>query len=601
MAQEKQQEHTTGLTSNEVEHLLNDYLSTIQLNDPDKHTSLWSREYTGKFTFRSLPIHLDFHIDLLNNNVQDSLGRYIINEIKKADGYYEIRSAYQQSDPYQKAQDSTENLMVHYLVKEDGSWVFADPAELLARDWLHYESRYFNFYYPPQLEISKYMYEIEYLDLETEKLLKLFHHELNSKIPYYKTLSVDDCGRLAYCFPANGLCNRSEAPEVDPWVDKIVSVTFCNPHEVVHAITALAGIPDINTLFLEGIAVALEGTSWLSKEYSFSKAKKIINSSEYLHPVELFDDDVFLEHSSVTYHLSGSFVNYLLQKYGIKRYLKFCSNFTETKNLDQSLVQCFHGTMEKHTSDWKKFVLEEQELIQPGYTIPSDVIPIFDLSDLVGDDNGAGKYNYPLQPGFKSGMFDITNFSLWETSDSLYFKVKMRSIAEPVYNSETEETFTACLYIGLDRSIYKPSMLMPSYCGFKFVNMEGFDLLIMLGRGIALRNGVRKIVFESDPTAQFGNNNTGEYCFSFPKSFIGIPDTSWKIFVGAGLQKDYGLNLTSTHPLEMNQQPSEFTGGKGTDEKGLPRFYDVLLPDSIDQQKVFQNCKIPMIRIPIYP
>lgn len=53
---------------------------------------------------------------------------------------------------------------------------------------------------------------------------------------------------------------------------------------------------------------------------------------------------------------------------------------------------------------------------------------IIDIDDPVGDDDGAGGYQYPLSPVFKPGVFDMTKFRVSDAGDKLVFEVQVADL-----------------------------------------------------------------------------------------------------------------------------------------------------------------------------
>ncbi len=53
---------------------------------------------------------------------------------------------------------------------------------------------------------------------------------------------------------------------------------------------------------------------------------------------------------------------------------------------------------------------------------------IFEMKDPIGDDDGAGGYQYPTNSVFKPGVFDMTGFRVIDTGDKLVFEVTVRDL-----------------------------------------------------------------------------------------------------------------------------------------------------------------------------
>jgi alpha-amylase/alpha-mannosidase (GH57 family) len=62
----------------------------------------------------------------------------------------------------------------------------------------------------------------------------------------------------------------------------------------------------------------------------------------------------------------------------------------------------------------------------------SDVEPIIDIDDPLGDDHGPGSYTYPTDPVFIEGSYDITHFQVGTSGDDMVFTF---DVDAPIYNA----------------------------------------------------------------------------------------------------------------------------------------------------------------------
>jgi glucoamylase len=54
--------------------------------------------------------------------------------------------------------------------------------------------------------------------------------------------------------------------------------------------------------------------------------------------------------------------------------------------------------------------------------------PVLDLSDSTGDDNGPGTYQYPTDPQFHPGAFDLTRFQVLSDGTTAYLRVTLANL-----------------------------------------------------------------------------------------------------------------------------------------------------------------------------
>jgi glucoamylase len=70
-------------------------------------------------------------------------------------------------------------------------------------------------------------------------------------------------------------------------------------------------------------------------------------------------------------------------------------------------------------------------------TVTDTAVPgttVFSVTDPTGDDDGPGTYQYPTDSSFQPGAFDLTEFSVNQTSDDVYLTVGIRNLA-PTFGS----------------------------------------------------------------------------------------------------------------------------------------------------------------------
>ncbi|RPH34145.1 MAG: hypothetical protein EHM93_01965 [Bacteroidales bacterium] len=573
--------------------LLSQYSEALSKNDASKIRKFWA-ENIGQDFFASLPISSIQSVDISNKHDLSVLinSKYIFDKVVKKEGYYELYSYWMSNSSSMEnlTQADSSNRMVHYIVNQKSGWVLEDPVNVFTSDWSIYETEFIRFHYPTHLDISRYSNEMIHANEATRKFLKLFGVKLDRKIEYYKALSGQECGMLgSSIYPKDAHCLRPSHPEINPVFDKIVSLSFCNPHEILHGITALAGIPDVNTVFLEGLPVALAGTTWLSAIYSRVEAWKIVNADKAPELSTFFSDEGFLGNTRIAYHLCGSFIDFVLKQHGLKSLLDFYKEYRQINNLDKAFIKIYGVDFSGMESKWINYLKSSPIPIQIDYKLNNEASIIFDMSDPLNDDVGNGSYKYPQNDGFKSGVCDITRFRMYEDSQKLYFQVDFRETMEPVFCAESEEWITPAIYIGLNRGIRNIDQTDKNFAGASIQPDKGIDMIITAGFGVAIENNNRKRDYISEKTVKsLFDYSKNQLVFSIDKNFIGSPNSEWYFFVGCGLQSDYGVEATNGYPLSIESKESCTNGWDDSGDPYNPDFFDLLLPSEI-QKEVFSN------------
>lgn len=590
-----------------IEELVDSYVEALKAGDSIKIVSMWTDEARNRSGFFSLSMWKgeECHLSRASKYWDSVICDYEIIEYSLDET---IKSALVRWIRCDNGNDRPDNdsLTIRFYFEQKGNrWFLQHPIYALSGDWHTFETENICFHYPPQLDIEKYMNELLSMEVQVAELQQLFDVPTVGKIDYYKTLSPDDCGRLMYNEPAFAYCKRSN-PEKEQWFDYIASTSFCNPHEYVHGVTALAGIPDINVFFLEGIAVALGGTTWLTNTYSFVEAKNMIGTHVYIPIVQLMERGMFLEHSDVSYHEAGSFVKFLIDAYGFDNYIEFCRSYREGSNLDDHLNAHFKGDLKELEKQWHSY-LQRIDLPDVDWKMPSTITRAFYRNDPTEDDTGDGDYRYPLDSQFQKGVFDLTRFSVSTDGKMVYFCVELNDLSPTAIDQSTGERYCTGVFIAIKKGGFlPPSYRAKRFGGVAFPDEDGYDIVVGAGFGVYAANNVRKNEFRTGEIRDSITSLEGDSIFfSIPVSFIGFPNEDWEYFVGVGLQTDYGAGITYGQPLDIEESASAFRCGGGIGGSREPRFMDILLPINIDQSALLaayqttqrSSAVVPMITL----
>lgn len=146
--------------------------------------------------------------------------------------------------------------------------------------------------------------------------LKVYYPE---KINYYLTDSPLEIGRVIWDeeAPCNGcaLCGRNKVYAT--YNDNIKCI---GSHEDTHLISFLINYPE-SDFVVEGLAMCMDGLWWgVSNEIWAAYYKtKYVN----LSVKDLLDNDMFADHGcAVTYPIAGAFTKYLIDTFGMERYIE---------------------------------------------------------------------------------------------------------------------------------------------------------------------------------------------------------------------------------------------------------------------------------------
>mgnify|MGYP003296611774 CR=1 FL=1 len=184
-----------------------------------------------------------------------------------------------------------------------------------------YSSEHYVFHYSPNSTADKEIQLIaqtqEYCFAEICRTLQVSYPE---KIHYYFTESPLEIGRIFWGegIPCNGLAVCGENKIYAVYTDEIKCI---GAHEDTHLISWRIGFPE-SYFVVEGLA--------MSFDRSGGGVPNEVGASYYhtrypdLSVVNLLGNDVFLERDcSVTYPIAGAFTKFLIDTYGIERYITF--------------------------------------------------------------------------------------------------------------------------------------------------------------------------------------------------------------------------------------------------------------------------------------
>ncbi|MCJ7458591.1 MAG: hypothetical protein MUP17_06345 [candidate division Zixibacteria bacterium] len=250
-----------------------------------------------------------------------------------------------------------------YLVKEADRWALANPVKILTTGWNKHGSKYFDLHFSDQTIPDSLFYG--YVDSSYQKMAALFGYVITDKPTAYLCQSARELQQLsAYGrpVPARALpeCNTlfstfNESPMAKT-LPEINMHLFS--HEAIHILAFKMFGEDRWSvpLLREGFAVAFEGTGGIPPEVTFSWAKQAMEQSKNPGLRALDDPRTFYSKENRNYALAGSFVKFLLKKYGAGKFKAFYSGFSEPAKIDLALKAAYEKSVDEIEKEWEDFV-----------------------------------------------------------------------------------------------------------------------------------------------------------------------------------------------------------------------------------------------------
>ena len=578
-----------AITIEDARTIMSSYMSALNSGDTEAIKKYWSNKSLNRKGFDVMHLWVGeiIHIKEWKSFLDSTQYTYQINELLEEDGYYVINGEWKK--PNNNSDTDEIHPMPFYLVWENNNWLLINPIDVLTKNWHQYETENITFFYPKEINIDDHIQEIELLDEKYQSMCKVMEFSFDDRIEYYKASSREECGRLLTQPPFNGLAAVSYKDSI-AWFQIAVSTTFYNPHEVMHVISLSSGIPFRFPVFCEGLAVAYGGTSFQTAEYAHNYSKNILDNTNYIPIKRLLtmNSSDFLQSSYITYQESGSFVRYLLDVYGVDKLKDLISNFDLSEDMDAQSMRVYNSSLDDLEKKWKAF-LRKIELPGIGFSISDGAELVFSMIDPENDDKGDGDYKYPSNEKYVKGCFDLTKFEVFKEKDSVYFRIGLQKVIEPVSNRPGGAKFIPAIVIAINKGDKNERQL------YKYTNevelTDGYDLKIYAGFGVNVSNSYGKIFLStSDFYNQMADLRSNNLIFSLPTEIIGEPENEWRYFVGVGLTNEPAFNFSGLIPVFKNI-PQLISGGNF--DNSNPDFIDVLLTEDLNQTEILSNydCK----------
>jgi hypothetical protein len=316
--------------SAQPERVFNEYLQALVAEDWEKAEKYWLPEEirTSKrldITYTSIKVKYDCASPLISSleGIRNNEVKVTVTETIYHDDWAQMA--------VKLATDNDSVKVFYYITESEGEWRLASPLLVHTRDWKKYDTRYFTVHYSDESLINQHaLEELDGFTVSIGRYLELSPLQMErleeEKIDYY--LCTEEEIKKLTGFYTHGMTNLQ--------FDAIISRHLPHYHEMVHLLInyALKELP-LYTLpcLQEGIAVCLGGR-WrkspgvIFQLGHFTLAQRIYRLPDVL-TYEGFHEKV--NNPDFSYPLSGIFVKFLIERFGIERFKSLYRNLSGTE------------------------------------------------------------------------------------------------------------------------------------------------------------------------------------------------------------------------------------------------------------------------------
>lgn len=206
---------------------------------------------------------------------------------------------------------------------------------------------------------------------------------------------------------------------------------------------------------------------------------------------------------------------------------------------------------------------------------PTEGTLVFRAEDPVGDDYGPGTYTYPTSEVFPPGVFDLTEFEVYETEQDVIFHVRFAGPVDNVWNSPNGLSVqTIDIYIDTDRIPGSGSTealagrrvkIAPESAWEYAIWAEGWQQKLFTADG---SETAAKVRVATDPLHS-------RVTIQVPKSALGTPQDDWGYIVLIMGQEGFPAS-DSLRVREVLKHAQEWRFGGGHDGIFDPNVIDLL-------------------------
>jgi hypothetical protein len=479
-----------------------------------------------------------------------------------------------------------------YVVWEDDRWALIDPLEVLTRDWSIHESECFVFHYPADIRLEDHLDELSFMDAACGAVSQVFQIPLARKIDFFRARSPSEAGDLMLQRPSNGYASQARR--------LVVSVSFTNPHEFVHVLQAVAGLPDAHPALTEGLASAFGGNTMTTADFTLVEARNLLDEPHFIHLRDLLrlSDADFLRNNFVTYIEAGAFVRFLVARFGFPRLERLFVETGSPENLPSTIRDVYGQSVEELEPQWHAY-LRAQDVPDPSPATPTNAELVFSMGDPSDDDLGDGDYVSPLHRT-TPGVFDLRRFEVRKDDANAYFRLGFRELARPITVGGGER-FLPGVVIAIDRASQRVGDLRIESHGVRLEEGSDYDLQLNVGVQVSITDGFGRVRFATrDIWDEMADLDANTLSFSLPLELVGDPASEWRFFVGVGLMTDRTMNFLFGGPAPVSPSHPVYING-GNYEQGNPAFVDILAAEAVDQLRVLGDYDGQAGRLAVVP
>ena len=163
-------------------------------------------------------------------------------------------------------------------------------------------------------------------------------------------------------------------------------------------------------------------------------------------------------------------------------------------------------------------------------TVLLDVLPgtlLLDVADPDGDDAGPGNYAYPTFAGFRPGAFDIQRFQVFDSGDTVTFRLRTRDLSETFGSPLGAQLVDVYVRVpgaaATSTAAAHPLRnfaIAPAFAWSRLIQVQGFGQRYVDAGG----NALGTVTISANPISRF-------ITFSVPKASLGTPGPGWGFVV----------------------------------------------------------------------
>jgi glucoamylase len=163
-------------------------------------------------------------------------------------------------------------------------------------------------------------------------------------------------------------------------------------------------------------------------------------------------------------------------------------------------------------------------------TVLLDVLPgtlLLAVADPDGDDAGPGNYAYPTFAGFRPGAFDIQSFQVFDSGDTVTFRLRTRDLSETFgspLGAQLVDVYVRVPGAAATSTAAAHSLrnftIAPAFAWSRLIQVQGFGQRYVDSSG----NALGTVSISANPISRF-------ITFSVPKASLGTPGPGWGFVV----------------------------------------------------------------------